>query len=78
MEENEGADIVETSPVSNGPCCKVRTYFCFNSSPSYRKYYLFLLFTSDFNKPLPLDQTAHNLCISLCKQLQKSLRARLC
>lgn len=25
MEENEGADILETSPLSNGPWCKVRT-----------------------------------------------------
>lgn len=26
MEENEGANILETSPVSNGPWYKVRTY----------------------------------------------------
>lgn len=76
MEENEGADILENRPVSNGPWCKVRTFFFFFSN--YRKYYLFLLFTSDFGKPLPLDQTAYNLCISLCKQFQKLLRVRLC
>lgn len=29
MEENEGADILEARPVSNGPWCKVRTFFFF-------------------------------------------------
>lgn len=74
MEENEGVNILETRPVSNGPRCKVRTSFFFN----YRKYYIFLLLLSDFGRQLPSDQNAHKSYMSHCKQVQKFLTARLC
>lgn len=55
MEENEGAAVLETSSVSNGPWCKVRTFI--PSPPSVTENIIFLLFMSDFSKPLSLDQT---------------------
>lgn len=71
MEEYEGADILETSSVSNGPWCKVRTFI--PPLPSVTENIIFLLFTGDFSKPLALDQTECNLCISFVNNFRNSL-----